>query len=142
MAWSTHESATDQEADDDARVNLANANISGFSHYLHDQSTDSNCEGPSANFAIYDQHDWWDVPTSDAFNNAYVQIVHSNGIHHLALMYCQCYGADSLLFDLLACKLWKNLNIVFIPAAELFLTMQSQTEGIGIPLLSIDLLID
>ena len=48
-------------------------------------------------------------PTCDAFNNHYVRIVHSNGIHHLALLICQCQGQDAVPLDLVACR--------FIPAS-------------------------
>ena len=31
-----------------------------------------------------------DLPTRDAFHNSYVRIVHTNGLHHLAMVLCRC----------------------------------------------------
>lgn len=45
------------------------------------------------------------VPTRDAFQNCYIRIVHTNGLHHLAMVSCQCRGADSLALDLIASRL-------------------------------------
>src|ERR1700733_11985191 len=45
------------------------------------------------------------IPRADILNNTYVRIVHSNGIHHLAMVSCQCHGSDSLPLDLVACRL-------------------------------------
>ncbi len=46
-----------------------------------------------------------DIPRTDALNNQYVRIVHVNGIHHLALVTCECRGQDILPLDLMACRL-------------------------------------
>ena len=35
-----------------------------------------------------------DAPSRDALNNQYVRIVHTNGIHHIALICCTCRGQD------------------------------------------------
>ena len=32
------------------------------------------------------------VPTADALNNSYIRVVHTNGIHHLAMVTCHCQG--------------------------------------------------
>jgi hypothetical protein len=45
------------------------------------------------------------IPRIDAFENAYVRIVHTNGIHNLAMVSCQCHGADELPLDLIASRL-------------------------------------
>ncbi|KAF8952217.1 hypothetical protein BDZ97DRAFT_2066652 [Flammula alnicola] len=45
------------------------------------------------------------IPTADAFNNSYVRVVHTNGIHHLAMVSCRCRGPDQLPVDLVACRL-------------------------------------
>lgn len=34
-----------------------------------------------------------DLPRRDAMNNAYVRIIHTNGIHFIALVTCDCHGA-------------------------------------------------
>ena len=66
------------EADDTAPVSFADANIVGFPPYLADTVTFGADE------------DYQEIPKVNAFNNGYVQIVHSNGIHHLAMVSC-CY---------------------------------------------------
>ncbi|KAF8958979.1 hypothetical protein BDZ97DRAFT_1667832 [Flammula alnicola] len=45
------------------------------------------------------------LPQADALNNTYVRIVHINGIHHLAMVACQCRGADCIPLDLMASRL-------------------------------------
>ena len=77
-----------QEADDDGGLDIPNHDISGFSPYL----------APKSN-----GHTEPDLPSRDAFDNSYVRIVHTNGIHHLALVSCQCCGPDFLPLDLIAC---------------------------------------
>lgn len=46
-----------------------------------------------------------DVPRYDALNNHYVRIVHTNGIHHIALLTCNCHGAEAVHADLMYCRL-------------------------------------
>lgn len=46
-----------------------------------------------------------DAPRRDILNNTYVRIVHSNGIHHMALVTCQCHGTDHHVLDLLGSRL-------------------------------------
>lgn len=43
------------------------------------------------------------IPRSDALNNSYVRVVHTNGIHHLAMVCCRCRGPDDVPLDLVAC---------------------------------------
>jgi hypothetical protein len=45
------------------------------------------------------------VPRQDALNNHYVRIVHTNGMHHIALVTCNCHGADNVHADLMYCHL-------------------------------------
>lgn len=45
------------------------------------------------------------APRRDVLNNTYVRIVHSNGIHHLALVSCQCHGSEQLVLDLFGARL-------------------------------------
>lgn len=35
-------------------------------------------------------------PNVDAFNNKFVRIVHTNGVHHMSLSHCSCSGVDGL----------------------------------------------
>lgn len=45
------------------------------------------------------------VPRSDALQNSYVRVVHTNGIHNIALITCECRGCNELPMDLVACRL-------------------------------------
>lgn len=85
-----YQSAPLEQADEDEAVDVGDSDIAGFSPYLHQESI---------------SHAEPNLPRGDAFNNSYVRVVHTNGIHHLALVSCQCHGADSLPLDLVACKL-------------------------------------
>jgi CxC2 like cysteine cluster associated with KDZ transposases len=44
-------------------------------------------------------------PTSDGLNNSYVHVLHTNGIHHIAMVTCSCQGQDRIPLDLVACRL-------------------------------------
>jgi len=58
-----------------------------------------------------------EVPTRDAFQNSYVRIVHTNGLHHLAMVSCRCRGAELLPCDLIASRLvpasFQNIRTLF-----------------------------
>jgi hypothetical protein len=41
------------------------------------------------------------IPNRDALNNEYVRVVHTNGIHHIALVYCSCRGHENIITDLI-----------------------------------------
>ncbi|KAF4618040.1 hypothetical protein D9613_012877 [Agrocybe pediades] len=45
------------------------------------------------------------LPRQDIFRNGYVRVVHTNGVHNLAMVYCICHGEKSLAIDLLASRL-------------------------------------
>jgi hypothetical protein len=44
-------------------------------------------------------------PKSDGLNNAYVRVIHINGIHHIGMVSCSCRGQDEIPLDLLASRL-------------------------------------
>jgi len=81
------------EADDTAPVSHADDDIVGFPPYLPDK------------FTFGTDNEYQQIPKADAFNNGYVRIVHTNGIHHLAMVSCPCRGAELLPVDLVACRL-------------------------------------
>ena len=58
------------------------------------------------------------LPQADVMNNSYVRIVHTNGVHHLAMMCCTCHGADSILLDLVVHQLllasFKRIQTLFL----------------------------
>lgn len=41
-------------------------------------------------------------PTTDAFNNPYVRVIHTNGFHYMPLVYCDCQGRENTHSDLMA----------------------------------------
>jgi hypothetical protein len=58
-----------------------------------------------------------ELPMRDAFQNSYVRIVHTNGLHHLAMVSCRCRGAERLPRDLIASRLvpasFQNIRTLF-----------------------------
>jgi len=58
-----------------------------------------------------------ELPTRDAFQNSYVRVVHTNGLHHLAMVSCPCRGAEFLPRDLIASRLvpasFQNIRTLF-----------------------------
>ena len=46
-----------------------------------------------------------DKPQFDALNNPYVRVVHTNGVHHIGLVYCTCRGKENTHADLMAAGL-------------------------------------
>jgi len=82
------------EADDTAPVDDADADVLGLPAYL-----------PVTDFAFGTEDEYRPIPKADALNNAYVRIVHTNGIHHLAMVSCACRSPGLLPLDLLACRL-------------------------------------
>ncbi|KAF8149042.1 hypothetical protein B0H34DRAFT_758043 [Crassisporium funariophilum] len=44
-------------------------------------------------------------PGADALNNTYVRALHVNGIHHLAMVTCNCHGEDHVAMGLVASRL-------------------------------------
>lgn len=43
-----------------------------------------------------------ETPRNDALNNPYIRIIHTNGIHHIGVVYCTCRGMDMTHSDLMA----------------------------------------
>jgi hypothetical protein len=43
-----------------------------------------------------------ETPRYDALNNPYIRIIHTNGIHHIGVVYCTCRGMDNTHSDLMA----------------------------------------
>ena len=57
------------------------------------------------------------TPKVDVLNNAYVQIVHTNGINYLAMVSCLCHGPQFLPMDLITFQLlpasFVNIQMLF-----------------------------
>ena len=115
------------EVDDEHPTTFADHDVVGFPPYLFDvcstvgtddilraTSIGANCPNIACNTSpqgsiagTYHGADeqTHQIPKVDALNNAYVWIVHTNGIHHLAMVSCVCHGSHLLPMDLVACQL-------------------------------------
>jgi hypothetical protein len=76
----------------------AEADIPGFIQYLDPSNRSSHREAD----ADADYVDPGSRPKADALNNTYVCIVHTNGIHHLAMVTCLCHGEHNVPLNLVA----------------------------------------
>lgn len=47
-----------------------------------------------------------ETPKTDGLDNPYVRVVHSNGIHHMAMVYCSCRGKETTNADIMAAGLF------------------------------------
>jgi hypothetical protein len=89
------------DGDDECEVQAADEDIPGFAPYLpsdipaHQNLADAGPTnaGPTT------------APTADALNNTYVRVVHTNGVHHLAMVTCSCMGEHRIPLDLVASRL-------------------------------------
>ena len=93
------------DGDDDCEVDHADEDIAGFQPYLPTSEISDDTLGirasPTSHCEVAAS-----VPTADAFNNTYVRVVHTNGIHHLALVACNCMGERQIPLDLIASRLY------------------------------------
>ncbi|PPQ83535.1 hypothetical protein CVT25_006938 [Psilocybe cyanescens] len=101
----------EQAAEDDDRDN-PEADVEGFGHYLGpDAHHYGQADKVSANEDISYQNEnntkstHPSAPVADGLNNTYVQILHTNGIHHMAMVTCYFRGKQLVLMDLVACWL-------------------------------------
>jgi len=79
--------------DTEADVQDMDAGTAGFTDYMHDQS------GPD--HYLISQDIMPDALNCDALNNQYIRVVHTNGIHHIALVSCTCKGHETITTDLI-----------------------------------------
>ena len=99
------------DGNDEIEVNEADEDIHGFEPYLPElnmaKTSGMNVKMGSGAGAgadgIGEPNE--NIPMADALNNTYVRVVHSNGIHHLAMVTCQCRGEHQLPLDLVAMNL-------------------------------------
>lgn len=121
------ESQHQYEGADDHSANAAEADIEGFDQYLGPvvdvaaTSTVDDWTGPEGNISGSANMDGTgDLPTrpsADALNNSYVRIVHTNGVHHMAMVSCSCHGQNQIPLDLVASRLmpasFKRIRTLF-----------------------------
>ena len=81
------------QVDIEADVGDMDAGTAGFTNYMQEQ--------PMADPA-HPSHDTSpNAPNCDALNNQYIRVVHTNGIHHIALVFCTCQGHEKITTDLI-----------------------------------------
>ena len=86
------------DGDDAHEVEHADEDIHGFDPYLPNATAPA--PAPDA-----DAHMTFRPPTADTLNNGYIHVVHTNGIHHLAMVTCQCQGEHRIPLDLISSNL-------------------------------------
>jgi hypothetical protein len=93
------EDDTNDIVDMEADVQDVDAGTSGFTNYMADR--------PSSDRPNSDPHQHFQdrsipvAPNCDALNNQYIRVVHTNGIHHIALVFCTCQGHEQITTDLI-----------------------------------------
>lgn len=86
----------DPDGQDDADVDVQDrdAGAAGFINYIqHDQ--------PESNAYPDSDPEYCAAPDRDALNNQYVRVVHTNGVHHIAMVCCTCRGKESIINDII-----------------------------------------
>lgn len=81
------------DGNDEDEVQHADEDVHGFQPYLPNTNQTADADQITA------------LPTADALNNSYIRVVHTNGIHHLAMVTCQCQGEHRIPLDLVASNL-------------------------------------
>ena len=89
MEEDDEEDLVDTEAD----VQDIDAGMAGFTNYMNERL------GPESH--MHSHTDTPNAPNCDALNNQYIRAVHTNGIHHIALVFCTCQGHDAITTDLI-----------------------------------------
>jgi hypothetical protein len=90
------EDVTDDLVDTEADVQDVDAGTAGFTNYMNERLRP---EPPPPDLPSWDTLP--DAPNSDALNNQYVRVVHTNGLHHIALVSCTCQGHENITTDLI-----------------------------------------
>jgi hypothetical protein len=105
-----------REDDEDDEKECADESFTEFEDYLKSNTNGTATTTASAIPGVQ--------PEKDAFNNHYIRIAHTNGIHHLAVITCTCRGVDNLPSDLMYSRL---VPTSFIRIRTLFTTMALDT---------------
>jgi hypothetical protein len=83
----------DNLVDTEADVQDRDAGTDGFTNYMN--------ERPDSNPLLPSQDSSPNAPNCDALNNQYIRVIHTNGIHHIALVFCTCQGHENITTDLI-----------------------------------------
>jgi hypothetical protein len=77
----------------EADVQDMDAGTTGFTEYMN--------EGLGPDPHLKSQESIPNAPNCDALYNQYIRVVHTNGIHHIALVFsCTCQGQESIITNL------------------------------------------
>ena len=77
----------------EADLHDMDAGTAGFTNYMN--------ECPDPELAIPSLDSTPGAPSCDALSNQYIRVVHTNGIHHIALVSCSCRGHENITTDLI-----------------------------------------
>ena len=83
----------DELVDTEADLQDMDAGTAGFTNYMNERS--------SADPLLPSQQSIPIAPNCDALSNQYIRVVHTNGIHHIALVACTCQGHENITTDLI-----------------------------------------
>jgi hypothetical protein len=105
---STHDDFRDGDDTEDGE--RGERDIEGLQPYLgvHKEAIRDDTRIDERNQSEPDIHMAWltpQRPAADGLNNTYVRALDVNGIHHLAMVTCNCHGQDQVALDLVACRL-------------------------------------
>ncbi len=95
---------TDTEAD----ILDIDAGVKGFVGYVGVERLNSGsdpCSGTHSHVPNSGEQNIPVAPQRDALNNQYVRVVHTNGLHHIALVSCSCRGQENMIMDLIFAQL-------------------------------------
>jgi len=94
-----------EEDDDNLEGDIwdIDAGTAGFTSYMDERLGDD----PN----IKSHNSVPNAPNCDALNNQYIWVVHTNGIHHIALVCCTCQGHEQITTDLIYAR-WVPTSFV------------------------------
>jgi hypothetical protein len=87
------EDETNNQVDTEADIQDMDTGTAGFTNYMH-HILGAESANPSQSSMPF-------PPNCDALSNQYVRVVHTNGIHHIALLSCTCQGHERITTDLI-----------------------------------------
>jgi hypothetical protein len=89
--------------DDDDGLRVPEHYMPSMSEVTHMSETADNADGADTTLPSHTKAR--NVPHTDSLKNPYVRVVHTNGIHQIALVYCGCHGTENTHCDLMAARL-------------------------------------
>lgn len=105
---------------DNLREHTGDTSMNEKEQELEDEMEEEEIEAPIENEYIshnFNTGTGGDTGTGPAIMGSYVRVVHTNGIHNIAMITCDCHGHDSLPGDLLAARLlpasFKRIRTLF-----------------------------